>query len=169
MPRASRSTRVDTESVVRRGVEWVFHAMYERVGVMLIAAVAAGIAVYAFTVSFGEGVRAVVFFLIPSLWGAFALATFDGQPSALEKFGQRAMIAIGLAAGIVLSALFVFDAPIAIANLALGMMEAFFFLMWVGNQPSAFGRIEISSQAQPWGIAFLVMVTVLSTTIAVTV
>jgi hypothetical protein len=171
MPRATRagSMRNDTESAVRRAVEWLFHTMYERVGVMLIAFVAAGIAIYAFTVSFGEGVRAVIFFIIPSLWGAFALATFDGQPTALERFGQSAMIGVGLVAGIVLSALFVFEAPIAIANLALGLMEAFFFLMWIGNQQSAFGRIEISSRAQPWGVAFLIMVTVLSITIAVSV
>jgi hypothetical protein len=154
--------------MVRRAVEWLFNLVYERLGVLVLVFVATGIAAYAFTVSFGEGVRAVIFFIIPSLWGAFALAALDGETNALEQHGQPIMIALGIIAGVVLSSVFVLDAPISMANLALGTMEAFFFLMWIGNEQSPLGRIEISSRAQPWGIAFLLMTTILAITVAIT-
>lgn len=166
--RAASASHADTESLVRRAVEWLFTLVYERVGVLILAVVAFGITVYAFTISFGEGVRAVIFFLIPSLWGAFALATLDGERNALEQFGQPIMIALGVIAGLVLSVIFLVDAPVSIANLALGTMEAFFFLMWIGNDQSPFGRIEISSRAQPWGVALLLMTTIVAITVAVT-
>jgi hypothetical protein len=150
-------------------VEWLFNLINERLGVLLLAAVAFGIAVYAFTESYGEGVRAVIFFVIPSLWGAYALAALDGEPAALERLGQPAMIAIGVAAGVALSGVLIFDAPIALANLALGTMEAFFFVMWIGSEDTPFGRIELSKRAQPWGVALLLMTTIISLTIAVTV
>jgi hypothetical protein len=171
MPRSVRTASAfpaDTESIVRRAVEWLFTLVYERVGVLVLAIVAFGVAVYAFTVSFGEGIRAIIFFVIPSLWGAFALAALDGERNALERYGQPIMIALGVVAGVVLSGVFVIDAPVSMANLALGTMEAFFFLMWIGNDQSPFGRIEISSRAQPWGVALLLMTTIVAITVAVT-
>ena len=39
-----------------------------------------GIAAYAFTISFGEGARSLIFFFIPALWGTYALAMNDGRP-----------------------------------------------------------------------------------------
>ena len=51
-----------------------------RAGIFVVAIAALGVAAYGFTLSFGEGARALIFFFIPALWGAYVLAMNDGQP-----------------------------------------------------------------------------------------
>src|SRR3954467_6359520 len=59
--------------------DWIIGMLY-RLGIVTLPLAAAGIAAYAFTVSFPEGARAIIFFALPAMWGAYALATLDGQP-----------------------------------------------------------------------------------------
>ncbi len=171
MPRADKKgsdVRTTTETRVRGGAEWVVSVLYAQLGVLLIAIVAAVIALLAFLDDYGEGVRAVIFFLLPTAWGAFALATLDGQPDALQKISDNVVVALAIVAGLVASSVFLFDAPLAVANLALGAMEAFFFVMWISKQPSDHGRV-IDEDNRKWGLALLLMVTVISITVAATV
>lgn len=169
-----RSTQQDSglrdaiEDRVRGVADWMIGVLYARFGVFLLAIAAAGVAAIGFAHSYGEGVRAIIFFVIPSAWGAFALATLDGQPEALRKAGEPFIAGLGVIAGLVLSSVVVLDAPISIANLALGAMESYFFLMWIAKQPTRFSR-SISPENRIWGMALLLMVTVVSITIAVTV
>ncbi|HKG40477.1 MAG TPA: hypothetical protein VKB25_15925 [Conexibacter sp.] len=167
-PHQDPSVRDATEDRVRGVADWTISVLYARFGVFLLAIAAAGVAAIGFSHSYGEGVRAVIFFMIPSAWGAFALATLDGQPEALRKLGEPFIAGLGVIAGLLVSSVVVFDAPISIANLALGSMEAYFFVMWISKQPTRFSR-RIPPESRVWGMALLLMVTVVSITIAVTV
>jgi hypothetical protein len=61
---------------------------------------------------------------------------------------------------------FFLKAPVSIADLALGGMAAFFFLMWTSDQPSRFQR-RPSKLARTWMQALLVMVTILGIFVAI--
>lgn len=139
-----------------------------RVSVVLIAVAAAAFTVLAFADSREEGVRAVLLFLTPAAWGAFAFAVLDGQPKAFEDAGKSAVPAFGVVAGLVISSVLILDAPISVANLALGAMEAFFFVMALATAPA--GRRPPVSRAQAvWPLSLLLMLTTISIAVAVTV
>jgi len=57
-------------------------------------------------------------------------------------------------------------APVSLADLALGIMTAFFFLMWTSDQPTTFQR-KPTAMARTWMLAMLIMITVISTFVAV--
>lgn len=135
-------------------------------GVPAIGATAAGIAAYAFTIGFGQGVRAVIFFVLPVLWGAFILAVNDGQPQVIEKLADKAVHGIAVAAALVIGSVMFLSAPVSLADLALGIMVAFFFLMWTSDQPSMFQRTP-TAMARTWMLALLIMITVISLFVAV--
>ena len=139
-----------------------------RVAVVLIAVAAAVFTVLAFDVSQQEGIRAVLLFLIPSAWGAFAFAVLDGQPAAFENVSRTAVPAAGVIAGLVISSVLILDTPVSVANLALGAMEAFFFVMALAAAPV--GRKPPISRSQAiWPLALLLMLTTISIAVAVTV
>lgn len=142
--------------------------MLNRVAVVLIAIAAAVFTWLAFDVSQEEGIRAVLLFLIPAAWGAFAFAVLDGQPAAFENVSKKAVPACGIIAGLVISSVVIFDAPVSAANLALGTMEAFFFVMALAVAPT--GRKPPISRAQAiWPLSLLLMLTTISIAVAVTV
>ena len=91
----------------------------------------------------------------------------DGQPQAFAKLSRNALPGLGVLAGVLISSVIVFDAPVASTNLALGAMEAFFFMMYVSSQPSDRSR-GIPKDQFAWGLSLLLMVTVVSVTVAVT-
>lgn len=156
----------DTRDENARGfVVWLIETGYQ-VAAVALTVIAAGIAAYAFTLSVGDGARSVIFFVIPAMWGAYALAANDGQPEALEKIAEPAVVGLATASALVLSGVLFLGAPVAIANLALGVMIAFFFLMWISNAPSRYRR-RLSSLGKLWGKALLVMITVLGIVTAV--
>jgi hypothetical protein len=139
-----------------------------RVSVVVIAIAAAVFTVLAFGVSRQEGIRAVLLFLIPAAWGAFAFAVLDGQPKAFENVSKTAVPAFGVVAGLVVSSVVILDAPVSVANLALGTMEAFFFVMALASAPT--GRKPPISRAQAiWPLSLLLMLTTISIAVAVTV
>lgn len=135
-------------------------------GVPAIGVAAAAIASYAFTVGFGQGVRAVIFFVVPVLWGAFILAVNDGQPQVIEKLADKAVHGIAVVAALVIGSVMFLAAPISLADLALGIMTAFFFLMWISDQPTMFQR-KPTAMARTWMLAMLIMVTIISVFVAV--
>jgi len=138
-----------------------------RVAVILIAVAAAVFTALAFDVSQEEGIRSVLLFLIPAAWGAFAFAVLDGQPAALENVSKTGVPVIGVIAGLVISSVLLLDAPVSVANLALGTMEAFFFVMALAAAPT--GRKPPISRSQAiWPLALLLMLTTISIAIAVT-
>lgn len=142
--------------------------LLNRSSVVLIALAAVGIVAIAFAQSRAEGIRSVIFFLIPTAWGAFAFAALDGAPDAFETLGKNAIPGCGVVAGLVISSVLLFDAPVSIANLALGAMEAFFFMMALADAPS--GRTPTIPKGQHvWPLAILLMLTTISISVAVTV
>ena len=170
MPRSSDSegsVRQGVEELVRNVADWLVTILYNKIGIILIAAIAAGITVISFTVGRGEGIRAIIFFLIPAAWGAFALSSLDGQPKAFARLSKNALPGLGVVAGVLISSVIVFDAPVASTNLALGAMEAFFFMMYVSSQPSGRSR-AIPEGQHVWALSLLLMVTVVSVTVAAT-
>jgi hypothetical protein len=146
---------------------WLIEMLFKS-SVFVLAGAALGIAVYAFTVSYGEGARALIFFLIPSMWGAYALAVFDGQPKALQDLTAPIANSIAVVAGAAVASVLFLDTPVSIANLALGTMEAFFFVMRISNQPSQYRRV-IGPDVRVWVRAFLIMTTVVCVFVAVVV
>lgn len=150
----------------RNGARWLMAVIYD-VSWFLLGAVAAAITAYAFTQSFGEGVRSIIFFVIPSMWGAYFLAVHDGRPKAIEELSSTIANSISIMAGLVVASILFLDTPISIANLALGAMEAFFFMMRISNQATRFPR-AIPRDVQIILRTFLVMLTVTCGVIAAT-
>jgi hypothetical protein len=142
--------------------------MLNRISVVLIAAAAAGFMVLAFDESRAEGIRSVIFFFIPTAWGAFAFAALDGQPKVFETVGKTAIPAGGVIAGLVISSVVIFDAPVSTANLALGAMEAFFFMMALADAPAT-RTPSIPRGQHIWPLSILLMLTTISLSIAITV
>ena len=68
---------------VRNIADWLVTNLYNKIGIILIAGIAAAITVISFTVDRGEGIRAIIYFLIPAAWGAFGLSalTASRRPS----------------------------------------------------------------------------------------
>lgn len=165
---ASRSSERDfADGLARRISDWVVEGLY-RFGVMVLALAALAICVLGLTQSAGEGIRALIFFVIPSLWGAYALAVFDGQPDAFDKVMPQAVYWLAGLASLVIILVMVVGAPISIANLALGSMEAFFFVMRISVQPSRYQR-RLDSNSRALAGALLLMLTVLCAALAVAV
>jgi hypothetical protein len=135
---------------------------------MLIVLAAAGFAVLAFNNSEGEGIRSILFFLTPAAWGAFAFASLDGQPKAFKTLGDYAIPGMGVVAGLVISSVVLLKAPVSIANLALGTMAAFFFMMALASAPSS-RKPAIPPGEHIWPLAILLMLTVISVAVTVTV
>ena len=142
--------------------------MLNRISVVLIAAAAVGFMAIAFDVSRAEGIRAVIFFLLPTAWGAFAFAALDGQPRLFETLGKNGIPAGGVVAGLVISSVLLFDAPVSVANLALGTMEAFFFMMALADAPET-RQPSIPRGQHIWPLSLLLMLTTISISVAVTV
>jgi hypothetical protein len=142
--------------------------LFNRISVVLIALAAAGFTVIAFRDSQEEGIRAVLLFLTPAAWGIFAFAALDGQPKAFEIVGRNAVPATGVIAGLVISAVLILDAPVSVANLALGAMEAFFFVMALASAPAG-RRPPIPPGQAIWPLSLLLMLTTISIAVAVTV
>jgi hypothetical protein len=134
----------------------------------LIVVAAATFTALAFADGQGEGIRSILFFLTPATWGAFAFAALDGQPAAFRTLGDYAIPGFGVLAGLVISSVLLIDAPVSVANLALGAMAAFFFMMALGRAPA--GRTPpIPPGEHVWPLAILLMLTVISVAVAVTV
>lgn len=153
-----RTLRAERDTRTRSFVVWMFDSAYVY-AVLAIIAIAAGFAIYAFTLSFQDGARSVLCFIIPAMWGAYALAVNDGRPSALEEMGEQVTIGLGVFAALVLAGVLFAGAPVFAANAALGAMTFFFFLMWVSDAPSPYVR-RPSERNRIWGKTILVMVTV---------
>jgi hypothetical protein len=135
---------------------------------LIIVLAAAGFTVLAFDDSQSEGIRSILFFLIPAAWGWFAFASLDGQPEVFKSLGDYAIPGMGVIAGLVISSVVLFDAPVSIANLALGAMAAFFFMMALASAPSN-RKPAIPPGEHIWPLAILLMLTVISVAVAVTV
>jgi hypothetical protein len=167
MPLGSAHRRHDrawVDRVTRDVAERLLSLVY-RAGVFLIAIAAMAIAAYAFTISYGEGARALIFFFVPTLWGAYALAVNDGQPKALEKLTGAMANALAVVAGLVVAAVVFIDWPVSVTNLALGAMEAFFFLIRMSDQPSQHARDVQENRTTVR--ALLIMLTVICIVVAV--
>jgi hypothetical protein len=121
------------DSVSRVIAESAMSFLY-RVGIFIVAIAALGVAAYGYTLSFGEGARSLIFFFIPALWGAYALAINDGQPKALEQMTATVANSLSVLAGLVVAAVVFLDWPVSTTNLALGTMAAFFFLIRISKQ-----------------------------------
>lgn len=158
-------TRGVRESYSRMFALWLIDVGYVW-GIPAIGVAAAGIATYAFTIGFGQGVRAVIFFVIPVLWGAYTLAINDGQPQVIEKLADKVVLGIAVVAALVIGSVMFLSAPVSLANLALGAMTAFFFVMWTSDQPTPFQR-KPTPMARTWMLAMLLMVTVISIFVAI--
>jgi hypothetical protein len=161
------SERELTESINRGWTGWLMIVLY-RYSWVLLALAAGGVAAYAFTVSFSEGARAIIFFVIPAMWGAYGLAVHDGQPKAIQNLSAPIANGLAVIAGLVVASVLFLDTPVSIANLALGAMEAFFFLMRISGQTTTYSRLA-GTNAQIWIRAFLIMVTVTCGVIAIVI
>lgn len=139
-----------------------------RASLALIVLAAIAFTVIAFGDDQSEGIRSILFFLTPTAWGAFAFAALDGQPKAFRTLGDYALPAFGVIAGLVISSVVLLDAPVSVANLALGAMAAFFFMMALGSTPSG-RRPPIPPGEHIWPLAILLMLTVIAIAVAVTV
>jgi hypothetical protein len=164
-PEASERQVSDERS---RGWIWLLFDFVYGYSWLLLAAAAAAVGAYAFDHSSGEGIRSIIFFVIPAMWGAFALGSFDARPRALQDLSAPVAIGLGTVAGLVLSSVLFLDTPVSIGNLALGSMMAFFFVMRISSQPSGFSR-GIPPDRRNFVLTVLVMLTVLCTVIAAVV
>jgi hypothetical protein len=148
------------ETGLRNFALWFIDTGYV-VALPALTLVALAIAGYGFTVSFGEGTRSLIFFVIPVMWGAYTLAVNDGSPQVIEKLADKAVVGVAVVAALIIGLVFILNAPVSIADLAFGAMVAFFFLMWTSDQPSRFQR-RPSKIARTWMLALLVMITILA-------
>lgn len=141
--------------------------LISRYALVGIAILAAGISIYAFTISFAEGARALIFFLIPSMWGAYCLAVLDGKPAALRHASVTLLNVMAAVAGLVVAAVVLLDAPVSIANLPLGIIECLFFVMQVGDRPGRGFAADYSEVAKSIVRMVLILATVLCIVVAV--
>jgi hypothetical protein len=164
-PKPSDSPRNTADKALRDRLNWLFDTLYDFSWLLFVLA-AAGVAAYAFTLEFGEGARAIIFFVVPSLWGGFILLTHDGKPKAMLKIPEPVIYGLAVVAGLVLASVLFLDTPVSIANLALGVMGGFFLLMRVSNQETAHTR-WFPPERETLLRALLIMVTVTCMVIAV--
>jgi len=151
----------------RQGPRAITGTTLQRVLALAIAIAAAVVTALSFAEGRGEGIRSLLFFLIPAGWGLFVYLVLEGQPAALERGAKIAMPASGVIAGLVISSVLLLDAPVSIANLALGGMEAFLFLMALGMTTRR--GPPIPWPVAMWPLSVLLMVTIISIAVAVTV
>jgi len=147
------------ESTIRRFAEFLISTLFAKVGAPVVAAAAVYVSVLSFRDSSGDGIRSVIFFLIPTLWGAFWLVNMSRKTRPLEHTGTIVVPLLGVVVGIVISAAIVFEAPVSMTNLGLGVMEGFYFMANLSS--------DQESERQ-WGLALLLMVTVIGGTVAAT-
>ncbi len=140
--------------------EWLFVVLFGKLGPIIVAAVAVYVTVVAFGDSSGDGIRAIVFFLLPTLWGAFLLARRSRSTTALAETGKWAVPVLGVIIGIGISIGMLSDAPVWSANLGLGVLEGFYFMMWLSTDEDEGERA--------WALALLLMVTIIAMTFALT-
>lgn len=138
--------------------------LVSKYALLLVAVAALGVSLYGFTISFAEGIRALIFFLIPSLWGAFSLAVLDGRPTALDTASGTLLNVMAAIAGLTLAAVIFLDAPVSIANIPLGIIEAAFFVMLVADGSSPF-----PAQYSETGKTIVRMVLILATVLCLAV
>jgi hypothetical protein len=164
-PQRTESPRSKADKELRDRVNWLFNALYNH-SWLLFGLGAAGITAYAFTIGFAEGARSIIFFCVPSLWGAFMLLTNDGEPKAMAKIPEPVTYGLAVIAGLVLASVLFLDTPVSIANLALGVMAGFFLLMRLSDQKTAHTR-WFPPEGETLLRALLIMVTVTCIVIAV--
>jgi hypothetical protein len=80
--------RDSRETGLRNFALWFIDTGYV-VALPALSLAALGIACYGFTVSFGEGARSLIFFVIPVMWGAYTLAVNDGNPQASRSSRRK--------------------------------------------------------------------------------
>ncbi|HEX7134957.1 MAG TPA: hypothetical protein VF228_20450 [Iamia sp.] len=163
MPFANTKTRSRSSG---RDVSETLMLVVSRYALWVVAVAALAITAYAVTDSFAEGARALIFFLVPSLWGAFLLVSLDTRPAALETMSASILNGMAAVAGVVIAAVFLLDAPVSIANLPLGIIEAAFFVMLVADEGRT-KRIRWSETAQTIVRMVLILATVLCLIVAV--
>lgn len=163
MPFANTRTRTRSSG---RDVSETLMLVVSRYALWVVAVAALAVTVYAVTDSFAEGARALIFFLVPSLWGAFLLVSLDTRPAALETMSASILNGMAAVAGVVIAAVFLLDAPVSIANLPLGIIEAAFFVMLVADEGRT-KRIRWSETAQTIVRMVLILATVLCLVVAV--
>lgn len=161
----SRGGRQARDSAVRSFSLWFVETVYIT-AIPLLSVVAVAIDVYAFSKSVGEGVRTIVYYVLPVLWGAYYLAVNDGKPQALTKHAHLVVVAVCVPVGLVLGGIFFLGAPISSAGLALGAMAAFFFLLWTSDQPSQYTRTS-GPAARLYMLVFLIIISMVAITAAI--
>jgi hypothetical protein len=161
-PTQGRNVR---DSWIRQVSLWMIDTGYV-VALPLLSLIALGIAGYGFTLNFGEGARSLIFYVVPVMWGAYVLAVNDGKQQNITKLAQNWVIGLAVAAALIVGSVMFLSAPISIADLALGLMAAFFFLMWTSDQPSRYIR-RPNESARIWMLALLILVTILAVFAAV--
>lgn len=132
-----------------------------------LAVAALGVALYALTDGFGEAVRAVIFFAIPSTWGGYCLAVLDSRPTAIESLSEGVQNAMAGVAGLVIAGVVLLDAPISIANVPLGLIEAAFLVLKI-TEDRRRRRIGWSETTKAIVRMTLILVTVICLVVAVT-
>jgi hypothetical protein len=147
------------ETSIRRFAEFLISTLFAKAGAPVVAAAAVYVSVISFEESSSSGIRSVIFFLIPTLWGAFWLVSMSRTARPLEDTGKVVVPVLGIVAGIVISAAIVISAPVSTSNIGLGVMEGFYFMANLSS--------DRESERQ-WGLALLLMVTVIAITVAVT-
>jgi hypothetical protein len=150
---------------IRRASLWMIDTGYV-VALPLLSLAALGIAGYGLTISFGEGARSLIYYVVPVMWGAYVLAVNDGKQQNITRLAQNWVIGLAVVAALIVGSVMFLSTPISIANLALGAMAAFFFLMWTSDQPSRYIR-RPNEAARIWMLALLIMVTILAVFAAV--
>ena len=150
---------------ISRGIAEVSMSFLYRAGIFVVAIAALGVAAYGFTLSFGEGARALIFFFIPALWGAYVLAMNDGQPRALEQMTATIANSLSIVAGLVVAAVVFIGWPVSTTNLALGAMAAFFFLIRISRYASP--HVRELRENRTMIRALLLMLTVVCAVVAI--
>jgi hypothetical protein len=153
-------------TTVLQVADWLIVVLFNKLGSLIVAVTAVYVAVRAFDDSPSDGTRAVICFLIPTLWGAFGLTALAGERRPFETLGKWAMPVLGVIAGVVISLGILAEAPVWTTNLGLGVMEAFYFMIFLSGDavPS---RLREPLERE-WTLALLLMVTVVSVTAAIT-
>lgn len=101
-------------------------------GLWAISVVALGAVAYAGTQGVGPGVRALLAFVVPVLWGAFIAAVIS--PTAkVDARVETAVTVLALVAVATVGAVLLFGAPVALATGALGVFGALLYVIWALN------------------------------------
>lgn len=158
MPRDPTDGRIgianDFQGWISGVADWLMVTLFSRLGPIIIGLAAVYVSVRAFGESSGDGIKAIVAFAIPTMWGAGVLAFGSRSRTGLSTVGKWAVPALGALVGIALGIGMFVAAPVWSANFGLGVMEGFYFMMWL---PGEGDDVERS-----WGIALLILVSIVA-------